>query len=219
MNTTDAHDGRPTFASRLVAAVLVAAVVASVAYYCAWRNYRKWEGFRGLQDMTERELDHVQERVELERAVTGKLPGALAEIRDWELVAVHLDERKQPVDVWWNAIQYETNGDRFVVYSFGRDGRPGGDGLDGDLYPRSSGRPRPVATLWQFTADPEARGIQTSCVLAGAFAGLVCLLPAHDRRHCTRPSWGRFLIRIAVTAVAAVVGALVISVLHLPTGH
>lgn len=202
---------------RLVAAVLVAAVVSSIAYYCAWRNYRRWDGFRSLQDVTERELDRVHERVELYRATTGKLPSSLAEIPDWELVAVHLDERKQPVDVWWNPIQYQVDGDGFVVYSFGPDGRPGGDGLDGDLYPRSSRRPRPVATLRQFTTDLPTGGMQASCILAGVIAGLVCLLPARGPANWFS-SW-RAVARVLVTAVAAVVAALVISVVHLPTGH
>jgi hypothetical protein len=218
MNTTDPKDERPTFLVRLMAALLVTVIVSSIAYYCAWRNYRRWEGFRSLQDLTERELDHVRERVELYRAATGKLPGSLAEVPDWENSEVHLDERKQPVDVWWNAIQYELAGDGFVVYSFGRDGQPGGEGLDGDLYPRSSGRPRPVATLWQFTTDLPTGGMRLSCVMAGAFAGLVCLLPARGR-PANRQSWWRAVARILVTALAAVVAALVISVVHLPTGH
>jgi hypothetical protein len=75
-----------------------------------------------------------------------------------------------PLDGWDNPLKYELHGDTFTVCSLGRDGRPGGVGLDADLCgPRQDDAPpkdphaslfldRPERpTFWQFVTvwDPE----------------------------------------------------------------
>jgi len=47
----------------------------------------------------------------------------------------YLDE-SVPLDPWGNAYQYQTPGPQgrpFYLYSFGADGKPGGDGIDADI--------------------------------------------------------------------------------------
>ena len=186
----DTRDARPTFLVRLTAALVVAAVVSGTAYYCAWKNLRGYWTLRDLQELTERELDRLQERVEAHRAAAGRLPAALTELKDLEAYGFRVDDRHQPVDIWDNPFRYEVDGDGYELYSLGRDGRPGGNGLDGDLYPRASGRPKPVATLWQFTADLPTAGIQATCLLAGSLAGIVCLLPVREQVGAARLGQG-----------------------------
>ncbi|MBV8467546.1 MAG: type II secretion system major pseudopilin GspG [Burkholderiales bacterium] len=59
----------------------------------------------------------------------------------------YLDDPAVPNDPWGNAYQYGTpgpNGQPFVLYSFGADGKPGGEGFDADIgiLPQSTSAPQ-----------------------------------------------------------------------------
>lgn len=41
--------------------------------------------------------------------------------------------RTDPVDAWGNPYVYESTGSSFTLKSLGRDGKPGGEGIDADL--------------------------------------------------------------------------------------
>ena len=47
----------------------------------------------------------------------------------------YLDKPKLPLDPWDNPYQYKIPGEfgAFDIYSYGRDGKPGGEGLDADI--------------------------------------------------------------------------------------
>jgi hypothetical protein len=81
---------------------------------------------------------------------------------------------------------------------------------------RISGDLRPI-TLWQF-ANAGTWGIAAICFLAGALAFPLCFLGSR-RKPGTRPSLGQILVVHGVTAVFAILVAVVISFLHIPSGH
>lgn len=57
-----------------------------------------------------------------------QLPNALEE------VAQYMDPPKIPKDPWGNNYVYQKEGTRkFVILSYGADGAPGGDGVNGDI--------------------------------------------------------------------------------------
>ncbi|MCE9595085.1 MAG: type II secretion system major pseudopilin GspG [Planctomycetes bacterium] len=45
----------------------------------------------------------------------------------------YLDQKTLPKDPWKNEYQYETNGSEYRIYSYGKDGMPGGEGQDADI--------------------------------------------------------------------------------------
>jgi hypothetical protein len=115
--------------------------------------------------------------------------------------------------MWEHPYQYRVEGDSYTLYSFGRDSRLGGEGLNADIYPSSEGRPLELPTLRQFTFNLPTEGIQWTCFLAGVCASLVCLQPSRNR------SGAGFLARVGATAIGAVLLAIFLSALHLPSGH
>ncbi len=47
------------------------------------------------------------------------------------------DAAHQLLDGWGGPFQYRVTGDSYELFSYGRDGLPGGSGLDADVYPGS----------------------------------------------------------------------------------
>ena len=46
----------------------------------------------------------------------------------------YLDSNEVPRDLWGNEFQYELQDGKPVVWSYGADGLPGGDGADADVF-------------------------------------------------------------------------------------
>lgn len=61
-------------------------------------------------------------------------PGGSPEARNWR-AGGYLEGGRVPKDPWGRDYQYLSPGQRgeFDVYSLGRDGRPGGEGVDADI--------------------------------------------------------------------------------------
>ena len=121
-----------------------------------------------------------------------------------------------PVDGWDRPFLYSTDGEGFLVKSYGRDGKPGGIGLDCDL---STTAPRPEVshpTLAQFLFDLPSEGIIWTCATAGVLVFLVCLVTT-KRMDLTGKSTLDTILTLAVTAAAALGASVVMSALHFST--
>jgi hypothetical protein len=201
-------------AGRLLAAAVVGAVVAGTAYYCAFTNMRYAYSYRWDEIHTQDKLDQLQKAIEEYRQTTGRLPADLAELEAGKAERrFRVNPQGQVVDLWERPHQYRVEGANFTLYSFGRDGQPGGEGLNADIYPTSAGRPLEVPTFHQFTFELPTAGVQLTSLLAGACAGVVCLRSSRNRRGVG------FLALVGATAIGAVLIAVVISAIHVPSGH
>jgi hypothetical protein len=199
---------------RLPVALAVGAIVAGAAYYCAFTNMRDSYAYRWMETHTQLKLDWIEKAIQEHRQATGRLPADLAELDAGKAERrFRVNPRGQVVDAWERPYQYRAEGDTFTLYSFGRDGRPGGEGHDADVYPTSARRPLEPLTFRQFTFKEPTDGVQLTCLMAGACAGAVCMRPARNRRGVG------FLALVGATAIGAVLVAIVISALHVPSGH
>ncbi|MBI5434456.1 MAG: type II secretion system major pseudopilin GspG [Planctomycetes bacterium] len=64
----------------------------------------------------------------------GKLPDSLDQLIEPDPNGHrYLDTKSLPRDPWKNEYQYETNGSEYRIYSYGKDGMPGGEGEDADI--------------------------------------------------------------------------------------
>lgn len=148
-----------------------------------------------------------------------------------------VDSRGEPIDWWRRPLHYWTDGTHYRVTSYGRDGRPGGVGLDYDLssddlesgrtsthaWPRIPKQATP--TFRQFLSDRgderypgSGRMMALMCALAGLVAfvfGFVTLGAAVQTRQGVRGT----LRRLVITIVGTVFLAMIITTLHVPTGH
>ena len=190
---------------RLLAASVVGLAIAGTAYLCAYYELRWHFDFDARFDS--RKLRRMDEEIQEHRRKTGHLPLNLAELKEGPY---RRNDSGQPMDRYNRLHHYRIEGDGYELFSFGRDGQLGGVGLDAEIYPNGPNQP---ATLYQFSFDLPTEGPQQTCILAGVCAGLVCLLQTRQR------GWGIFFMRLGGTAVGAVLAAIAISVVHIPSGH
>src|SRR5579883_1536509 len=147
---------------RLVASLVTALVIAATSYLCAWRTVGDhWYAEMGPQ-RTRWYMRELRKEIEQYRARNGRLPASLADLEG------NLSE--QLPDGWGRPFVYEVDGDTYELYSLGRDGRPGGSGLDSDIRSEVVDSSREHLTLWEFSRHQDIRGVQMSCILAGLLA-------------------------------------------------
>jgi hypothetical protein len=132
---------------------------------------------------------------------------------------VIVDEGKGVIlDGWHRPFLCSSDGTNFLVTSYGRDGKPGGAGLDCDLtnknrYPRES-----LPTFLQFVFDMEMGGIVGTCVVCGVLTFLLSLFTIKST-DLTRQGIVVLGAKIGATVIGAVIVAVIISALHIPSGH
>lgn len=126
---------------------------------------------------------------------------------------------RPPVDGWGRPLHYQVRGEGYRLWSEGRDGRPGGSGLDADPEVRQSG-----PTIWymptvgQFLGDPQARGAIASCLASGLLAGLISLLPSRPAR-LARSSRKALVSKLLALVAGSLLIAFWLAMLHLPSHH
>ena len=184
---------------RLLGALAGGLAIASTSYLCAYYESRWIFWNHTMEGYSWSKVRLAMREIDEYRKEKGRLPANLDELHKgaW-------------IDAWDRPLHYELEGDRYRLYSYGRDGESGGVGPDADIF---SDRQPEAPTLYQFTFEMHAEGVHCGCILAGVFAGLVCLL--QSRKH----GWDTFFLRLGVTAIGAFLAAIAMSALHVPTGH
>jgi hypothetical protein len=204
---------------RLLICLATAAIISVTAYLCAWLSARNIYSRTEEHARTRKDLDLLRKDVERHKEATGAWPARLTDLSAVKEKRVRVDEAGEPVDGWGRPLVYRIQPGGYQLFSFGADGMPGGVGKYADLFAGQADTWPERPTLAQFTALREAVPAQLACLLAGAVAFPLCLLEARGRRG-ERPSLGRFLLANAVTAVFAILAALMIGGLHtMPGGH
>ena len=122
------------------------------------------------------------------------------------------------VDGWDRPFLYLVDGEDYSVLSYGRDGKPGGTGLDSDLASDDPWRSGTDATLAQFLIEMPTEGIIGACVVSGGIAFLVCLLTV-KRTDFADGNALRTAVKLILTTIGALAASAVMSALHIPTGH
>ena len=207
---------------RIPISATVGILVAGIAIVVAWRNIGGWHEVRPEQWTTRYAILEIEDMVQMYRATTKALPKSLEELPRSDESQVHFrrDENGKPLDGWGRPFLYSTDGTKFVITSLGRDGKPGGIGLDCDLsntnnnqWPDAS---RP--TFGQFLAHPATRRIVLACLTCGVLAFLLNLVmvdPSTWRSHDVFP----LVISLGATFLAALFVAFLMSVAEIPNGH
>jgi Type II secretion system (T2SS), protein G len=214
------HTGQASRAPKwkVLMALVTACVISGTAYVCAWLTYADTGPFFVQQHSTRFHLGYLQLEVERYKKETGKLPATLSDLDTLKDHVPMGENGKPPADSWRRPFQYQVTGDSYDLYSLGRDGQPGGVGLDADLYAGKSDRSAEDPTLWQFTVEPGTAGIQVTCIAAGILSFPICLIGAKNEPW-NGTSVINALVRYGITAIFAVVAAVAISFLHIPSGH
>jgi hypothetical protein len=196
--------------------LLTSVTIAVTAYICAWLTWGSFDNFVSSQSLTRRDLRQLDEQIVRYRERTGHLPASLLELGEDENKQIRRDEDGWPLDGWWQPFHYVLIGNSYDLYSLGKDGAPGGSGLDADLHADRSDPWNEWITLWQFTKLANG-GIMLTCIVAGVIAFPICLFGSNTTVS-TRMAPSATVLRCVLTAIFAVLTAVVISALHL-SGH
>jgi|WetSurMetagenome_2_1015567.scaffolds.fasta_scaffold66139_3 general secretion pathway protein G len=204
----------PGFLLSLVVGLVVFVLSGAVAY-----NGYIHSIIRYPQRGTLRKILALDEAVAAYRREKGFLPKTLMDLPIVKNEGFYpTDESGAPVDSWRHPYVYRVKGNHYQVLSNGRDGKPGGVGLDYDIA-GSGALPRQAAPpLGEFVADRRARGMILTCMLGGMAAGILGFLRFREFA-LGRRELRLLMFRLLATTAAAALIAIMISALYAPSGH
>ena len=212
-------ESTPGFLARTAVAVACGCAVTLIATVVAWHNLARAPGLRYRQWITSYALTDIAQMTAEFRRTNGVPPRALA-----DLIAAHpqaLAFRRNPagpVDGWGRPFLVSPSATAFTVTSLGRDGRPGGAGLDSDL---TTDQPDPMGmcvTLRQFVFETPSAGMLLTCLLSGVATLVLCWKLAKPLPN--RRTWLiKLLVSLPATLIGAVIVAAFLAAFHVPNGH
>ncbi len=204
---------------RVAISTSVGVLVAAITIVGAWRNIRGLWEVRLEQRATRQAILEIEELVHAYHADTKALPKSLEEVRGASSLQVSFqwDEKGRPLDGWGRPFLYSTDGTKFVITSLGRDGKPGGLGLDYDLsnlttWPSADA----LLTFGQFLTHPMTRSSVLVCLWCGLVAFVLSVKTVHSS---ALHGWAilSLIVKLTFTILGTLFVASIMSVLEIPT--
>ncbi len=217
---TSADAVRPAINSRklshrLLAAAAIWLIVSGISIYVAWGNASNSDDCRWEQYQTRFILKHLADSIAAYRQQFGVSPQSLGDLVKISN-AFSYEEEQHPIDGWGHPMVLSTNATNLVVTSYGRDGKPGGIGLDYDLTTENRDPKEARPTFKQFLYEMPTQGMILSCFVCGSFAGLLSFLIIRIP-ELNRTTMIKLVIKLIVMVLAAVFMASIIAGLHIPS--
>lgn len=147
-------------------------VVSALSIVVLWRIFRDHPAFWSEHKATQLTLRAIDQAIAEYRQQGHQLPASLTELGPPDLLRPYLDQRGRIVDGWGQPFGYSVRGEHYLLLSYGRDGKPGGMGLDYDLSDRNRLPPEGAPTLCQFVLDRPTGGV----LLTAGMVGIVTVL-------------------------------------------
>jgi hypothetical protein len=205
---------------RTLAAIGVWIAVSGLSLNVAWHNACEAEASRFQQSYTQSELKEAADLIKSYHQTFKVFPETVVQIMSVTNQSRYLSDLANfgGQDGWNRPLFVSNTGTSCVMISYGRDGKPGGKGLDCDLTSKDWEPQEATPTFSQFLHDMPTGGMIQSCLFCGGIAGLlaawVIKLPDLSRTGVVT-----LIMKLAATTVGAVLVAGIISILHIPSGH
>jgi hypothetical protein len=122
------------------------------------------------------------------------------------------------LDGWGRALLFTVNQSNLVATSYGRDGKSGGSGLDCDLTTINWKPKEARPTFKQFLYAMPTGGMVASAVASGAFGFLIAVFIIKSEDFESE-NFFSFVGKLAAILICATFIAVVITALHVPSGH
>jgi hypothetical protein len=194
---------------RIAVSTNVGLLVTAVAIVVAWRDIGNMDQIRSEQRTTRQGIRDIERSVQRYRETKATLPESLEEVRGSGgeySVRFQQDRNGNPLDGWGRPLLYSVTGGEYVITSLGRDGRPGGIGLDCDLSNLKEWPEEAAPSLGQVLAHPSMRGIVRVCLACGVLAFLLSLAIVDPSTIRTQG-----ILPLAITIGLTILGALFIA--------
>ncbi len=209
------------FAVRILISLAAGCLVAVIACLVAWLPMRWMPSFGPKVQSTLHTFSAIESMLMQHQQGMNALPRSLAELRRIAPTydELHWDQDSHPLDAWGRPILYSVEGGQFTLSSFGRDGKPGGVGLDADLVRPDADPEEFMIPFHQFVLHEPARGVVATCVVCGIvvfFVGMVSIAPSAMQ---SKAGIVAVLLKVVVTILGAVIAAAFITALHIPNHH
>ena len=204
---------------RLAISMTSGMAVALIALLVAWHTIAPLPNVRHAQWFTQEILSELSRAIPEYQQHTHALPQTLNDLRILkQTYFLPFRKERELLDGWKRPFTYTVTETNYTVTSLGRDGNPGGVGLDCDL---TLIDPKPMAaipTLAQFLFDCPTLGIVLTCIFSGFLTFILCWFLAKPRQW-TRQSVVALSAKLLATLIGAILMALLLAVLHIPSGH
>lgn len=213
METAVTRQQDSSLKTRLILSVFFAITITGCCLYLTWKTAGSYVSFP--LRYTVGILEKTDQAIVAYRQKKGHLPSSLT---DLENVSNMWRVEGGIGDAWKHPLVYSVQGNQYRLMSYGRDGKPGGIGLDEDI---SSVAPKQIAgklPFLQVIFHPSAQEMVGMSLLSGLLAFILCfkmIRPNDLNRHYRLD----LVFKVGVTFVATLVLAAIITVLHVPSGH
>jgi len=205
---------------RIAISTSVGVLVASIAVVVAWRNIGWMSNFQPEQALTHQLLEVMEPLIETYCAETKTVPQSWGELHHTvEHYSFTHNKDGVPLDGWGHPLLYSVKEGHPVITSCGRDGKPGGIGVNHDLSSDDKSTPRENGpTFIQFALHPSARGVLLTCLACGIGAfwlSMTTVTPSalHGRAALL------LVVKLALTILGTLIVAAVLSIFHIPNHH
>jgi hypothetical protein len=205
-------------ALRVLISLGVCLTVGGISLYVAWQDACAVSLGRFEQSHTQLYLGEIAVAAEDYRTEYHDSPRSINDLAKLTNYA-WFTQRDNLVDGWHRPFIFSFDGSNFLAKSYGRDGKPGGVGLDCDL---TTANPKPRearATFNQFLHNEPTRGMVSSSLACGALAFFLALFTIRTADF-ERYRLVSVILKLFATLVGATVVAVIITALHIPpSGH
>jgi hypothetical protein len=170
---------------------------------------------RGMHFEVRSDLMVIGSALEDHAKTHGAYPDSLGDLE------MHQDHVATEQDDWDHPYHYRQTPSGFELGTLGRDGRPGGSGLDADLFysPDDNFPPTHRLTLSQFLFDTEG---SRSVFIVAAIASLLSAAIWFRAQSTERPAGWQLALSLGGTTLAAVLVAVILAIVHVTasqSGH
>jgi general secretion pathway protein G len=208
-------DHRKQTKTRFAIAALTGIVIIGICLNVTWNDAGVYIQFP--QMFTRRTLKYTALAVEEYRQKKGTLPRSLSQLNGMSDAPI-IQDNGVIWDSWRHPLIYKVHKDNFTLMSYGRDGKPGGIGLDCDL---SSANPKPATAALPFLQvifHPLARGMVWTSVISGVLTFLL-IFSVVTPIDLSQQRWRELAFKLLFTLIATYFVAVFITMLHVPSGH
>lgn len=166
------------------------------------------------------ELDQINEALIKYCGAKGAFPDSLQQLSQLEDHDLWFGKSGELLDGWRHPFHYRRIAEGFELASLGREGKPGGVGLDADVFFGDEWfSPKTRLPLKQFLFETEG---SASVFLVAFVASILAASIWFGARHEVQPSIKWVIIGVATMAVLAVVVAAFLAAIHVDasqSGH